>query len=156
MTKEFTNKLRAAAKALANGDLPEIVIPHKAVAFVLAGKKSSDNPTAYIRNTMSRVSEVKAVGSISVKKSMCNDDESDHFGDDVYTVTINRETRKTVYSKKDVERIKAATASKTAARIMKISPNLANYAPDEYATIAKVIEEIQEQIKSQFINDNEE
>lgn len=153
MTQNFNDKLREAARKLANGDEMEIVIPHNFVSSMLAGKKSADNPVSYIRNTMMRVAEVKAVGSLRVTKSECKDEESNFFGMDIYTVTLNREGRKTVYSKKDVDRIKAVTAMRTAEKIMKISPNLANYAPEEYATIAKVIAEMQAQIKEQFINE---
>ncbi|HAK2374301.1 TPA: hypothetical protein H1940_004731 [Salmonella enterica] len=152
----FAEKLRQAAKALASGDKKEIVIPAGYIATELAGMKSGDNPSSYVRTTMTRVPEVKAIGTVKIKKSTCMDDDSDLFGVEVFTITLSSERRKTVYSKADVERIKRRAVAKTAERFMMLSPNLANYAPEEYATIAKVMQELNAMVKSQFIDNEDE
>lgn len=151
----FTEQLREAAKALANGDKQEITIPVGYITTQLSGKKSSENPASYVRTTMSRVPEVKASGTIKIKKSMCVDEDSNMFGMEVFTVTLNREKRKTVYTKADVERAKRQSVAKAAERFMTISPNLANYSVSEYTTIAKMMQEISEIVKAQFINNED-
>lgn len=151
----FTDKLREAARALADGSKSEIVIPGGLLAQVLEGKKAADNPAAYVRTTMIRVPEIKAAGSIKIKKSLCNDDESDYFGMEIYTVTLTQERRKTVYTKTDVERHKRQAVNKAAERFLMLSPNLANYAPEEYATVAKVMQELNALIKINFMTEEE-
>ena len=152
----FTEKLREAAKALASGEKSEIVIPTGYLATELAGKKSSDNPASYVRTTMSRVPEVKMVGTIKIKKTMCDDDESNLFGMEIFKITLTHEKRKTVYSKADVERHKRQAVNKAAERFMTLSPNLANYAPEEYATVAKVMQELHALVKINFVNNEDE
>lgn len=151
--QSFNDKLRAAARALAIGDIQELVIPFNAIVAALAGKKSATSPASYIRTTMNRVAEVREAGTVKVKKGECNNPESDYFGMDVLTITICTTDRKTIYDKKDVERIKKATARKVAEKILTLSPNLANYAPEEYATLAKAVAEFHELVKSNFITE---
>lgn len=146
----FTENLRGAARALASGEKERVIIPTGVISMVLAGKKAAKNPASYIRTTMNRVPEVKAVGSIKIKKSYCNDEESNHYGGDIYTITISRGARKTVYTKADVERIKQQATSKAVDRFLTLSPNLANYAPEEYATVAKVMGELNALVKVNF------
>lgn len=152
----FTEKLREAAKALASGEKTEIVIPTGYMATELAGKKSSENPASYVRTTMSRVPEVKAIGTVKIKKSLCTDYDSNLFGMEVFTITLSSEKRKTVYSKADVDRIKRHAVAKAAERFMMLSPNLANYAPEEYATVAKVMQELHALVKINFVNNEDE
>lgn len=152
----FTEQLRKAAKALASGDKKEIVIPVGYITTQLTGKKSCDNPSSYVRTTMSRVPEVKAIGTVKIKKSMCTDDDSNLFGMEVFTITLSSEKRKTVYSKADVDRIKRHAVAKAAERFMMLSPNLANYAPEEYATVAKVMQELHALVKINFVNNEDE
>lgn len=149
----FTDKLREAARALADGSKSEIVIPGGLLSQVLSGKKAADNPAAYVRTTMIRVPEVKAVGTIKIKKSLCEDCESDYYGMEVFTVSLTQERRKTVYTKADVERIKRQAVNKAAERFMMLSPNLANYTPEEYATVAKVMQELNALTKINFVTE---
>lgn len=151
--QSFNDKLRLAARALATGELPELIIPYSAISKALAGKKSMEAPASYIRTIMNRVSEVREVGSVKVKKGECKNPEHDYFGMDVFTITICTSDRKTIYDKKDVERIKKATARKVAEKMLTLSPNLANYAPEEYATLAKAVAEFHEIIKANFLKE---
>ncbi|QDH94205.1 hypothetical protein [Escherichia phage vB_EcoS_PHB17] len=146
----FSDNLRGAARALASGEKDKIVIPSGVIEMVLAGKSAAKNPASYIRTTMNRVPEVKAVGSIKIKKSYCEDEDSDHYGSDIYTLTIVKGGRKTVYTKADVERIKAQAVSKAVERFLTLSPSLANYTQEEYATVAKVMGEINALVKVNF------
>lgn len=151
----FTDKLRQAAKALANGSETEISIPMALLSQELDGRKAADNPASYIRTIMSRVPEVKESGSIKVKKVFCDDEESKFFGMEIYKITLSSERRKTVYSKADLERHKQKAVSKAAERFLALSPNLANYTPEEYATVAKVMQELNGLIKLNFMNEDE-
>ncbi|EDV3179104.1 hypothetical protein CSP48_004015 [Salmonella enterica subsp. arizonae] len=151
----LTDKLRKAAKALADGSESEVIIPLGLLSQELAGKKSSENPASYVRTIMSRVPEVKEFGSIRVKKTVCDDGESNMFGMEIYRITLSSERRKTVYGKADVERHKRKAVNKAAEKFMMLSPNLANYTPEEYATVAKVMQELNALIKLNFINEGE-
>jgi hypothetical protein len=151
----FTDKLRQAAKALANGSETEISIPMALLSQELDGRKAADNPASYVRTIMSRVPEVKELGSIKVKKVFCDDEESKFFGMEIYKITLSSERRKTVYSKTDLERHKQKAVSKAAERFLALSPNLANYTPEEYATVAKVMQELNGLIKLNFMNEDE-
>lgn len=151
----FTDKLRQAAKALANGSETEISIPMALLSQELDGRKAADNPASYVRTIMSRVPEVKESGSIKVKKVFCDDEESKFFGMEIYKITLSSERRKTVYSKADLERHKQKAVSKAAERFLALSPNLANYTPEEYATVAKVMQELNGLIKLNFMNEDE-
>lgn len=150
----FNDKLRQTAKELATGERQELIIPVEYITEELSGKVSASNPASYVRTIMSRVPEVKVVGTVKIKKSICNNDESALFGKEIYTITVTQETRKTIYNKADVERIKRQAIAKTAEKFLLLSPNLANYAPDEYAIVAKVMQEIHALAKMQFIEDD--
>lgn len=151
----FNDKLRKIAREIAIGEKSGVIISVEEVKDELYGKTSAANPASYIRTIMSRVPEVKERGTIKIKKSICDNDESKLFGQEIYTVTVTQETRKTVYNKADVERIKRQAIAKTAEKFLLLSPNLANYTPDEYATVAKVMQEIHALVKVQFINNED-
>lgn len=152
----FTDKLREAAKALASGSKDEIVLSAGFLEYELSGKKAATTPGAYIRTIMGRVPEVKEIGTIKVKKSICEDVDSDYLGMEIYTVTVSKEKRKKVFNKAEVDRAKRDAVAKAAERFLLVSPCLANYTPEEYATIAKVMQEIHGIIKDQFINSEDE
>lgn len=151
----FTDKLREAAKALANGSQEEIVIPSNVFERQLSGLKSAETPSAYIRSIMNRVPEIKEIGTVKIKKTTCDDSDSDYVGMEIYTVTVSKEKRKKVFNKAEVDRAKRDAVAKAAERFLLVSPCLANYEPEEYATISKVMQEIHEIVKSQFINSEE-
>lgn len=151
----FNDKLRAAAKALAAGEQDEIIMTARFLEHEFEGKKCATNPSSYVRTTMNRVPEVKEVGTIKIKKSTCDDVDSDHFGIEIYTITLSKEKRKQVFTKEDVTRIKRQVEAKVAEKFLMVSPNLANYAPEEYATIAKVMKEIHDIVKAQFLSEEE-
>lgn len=151
MSNVFTDKLRELAVALATGEKEEIRIPEGVLEDALAGKKAAINPTAYIRMTMSRVADVKAAGSIAIKKKEVDDPDSDDYGLIYYSITINRSKRKKVYTKSEVEAMRLEERKKVARQILELSPNISNYAPEEYATFAKVVGDFQDMIKRTFL-----
>lgn len=155
MNQSFTDKLRSLAVELANGEREEIRITESLLAIELSGKKSADNPASYIRMTMNRVPEVKEAGSITIKKKEVDDTESDDFGVVYYSVKITKSKRKRVYTKAEVAAIRQEERRKTAQKIMEISPSISNYAPEEYAVLARVVSDMHEIIKRNFINEGE-
>lgn len=155
MNQSFTDKLRDLAVELANGDRDEIKISTAVIEGELAGKKSAKTPAAYIRNTMGRVAEVKEAGSISISKKVVEDMDDDNYGATYYSIRITKTKRKRVYTKSEVEAIRNEERRKTAMKILEISPSISNYAPEEYALLARVVSDMQEIIKRNFIGEGE-
>lgn len=119
LAKEFCNKLREAAVALANGHTEEIKLPIRFIGqhFGDDEKVKSITP-GYVRTIMNRVGEVKAAGSCSVKNGF--DDE----GDPVYIITLKKDTRRKVLTNEDVKTLEAKAVAKFAKRILSIMPNV--------------------------------
>ena len=151
----FADKLREAAVALAKGDYEHIDIKSSTLMSALAGKQSADKPAAYIRMIMGRVPEVMEQGRISIKKFEVEDAEHDDFGMLMYRVTIAKDKKRKVFTQKDIDRIAAKERNKIAKQLMELSPNLANYAPEEYATLAKVVEDYRKIIHNALVTEGE-
>lgn len=155
MTAEFNNKLRDAARALAEGSEEKISIRVKAIQAVLGELKSASNPAGYIRPIMERVPEVKLAGSLSIRKREETDPEHEYFGDTYLDITINRNKKKRVFMKEDIEKAKTEGQRRTVEKVLRMSPNLANYTPDEYALLGKVVAEFHDIIRAEFITEEE-
>ena len=147
MEEKFTDKLRAMAVSLGTGEKEEITIPLNAIAHELRDIASKDSPAAYIRNTMNRVTEIKEKGAVSIKKKVVDDVESDYYQMEYFSITLNQGKRKKVFNQAEVEAVRADEREKLINKILALSPAITNYAPEEYATLAKVVADYQDMIK---------
>lgn len=143
----FNDQLREAAIKLATGEKEVIEIPQKLVDNEMGNIKDK---LAYIRTIMGRVKEVEAVGRISVKRGEITDPNHDYFGAAIVEARLVTGTKKKVLGKKDIESLVAKAEQKAAKKMLKLSPNLANYTPDEYATLAKVVADFHQIIRESF------
>lgn len=151
--QSFTDTLRRAAIVLAKGEEETIKIPDAYLQVHMFGKKSANNPAAYIRQIMSRVPEVAERGRVSVTRGVYGP-EDENFGSTFYEVRIV-EGRRKVYNKEALERAVRQAKRKVAEAIIDMSPNLANYAPEEYETLSKAVADFHAMIKKTFLEDEQ-
>ncbi|QHR65326.1 hypothetical protein vojen_5 [Escherichia phage vojen] len=151
----FANELRKVAIALASGLHESIQIPERWVRQHLEGKKSASNAGSYIRQIMGRVPEVAEKGRVSVSKKPYGPD-SEYFGENYFDVAIVSAPNRRVYNKAALEKAVAKAKRQVAESMLKVSPNLANYSPDEYETLAKAIADFHAIIKETYLNNEEQ
>lgn len=150
----FTDELRKVAIALVDGAHESIQIPERWVKQNLDGKKSASNAGSYLRQIMGRVPGVMEKGRISVTKKPYGDD-SEYFGENYFDVAIVNAPNRKVYNKAALEKAVAKAKRQVAESMLKVSPILANYSPDEYETLAKAIADFHAIIKEAYLNDEE-
>ena len=143
LAKEFCNKLREAAVALANGHTEEIKLPIRFIGqhFGDDEKVKSITP-GYVRTIMNRVGEVKAVGSCSVKSGF--DDE----GDPVYIITLKRDTRRKVLTSDDVQALERKWRAKFIRELLNRPPRVTDLEGDELKGAAIAIERLCSMLES--------
>lgn len=150
----LTDNLRSVGLALANGKNDVVKIPDAYIQEQLRGKKSAINPTAYIRQIVSRVPEVAEKGRVSVTRSVFGQ-EDERYGMTCYEVRLVEGGKRKVYNKAALDKAVAKAKRQVAESVLAISPSLANYKPEEYETLAKVVADIHAIIKKTYLNDEE-
>ena len=142
-TKEFCDWLRKAAELLASGEKPEIFLSDFNLdqAFPDEADRKKISP-AYMRNTMNRVGDVKAVGAVSVKRVKPDDENVGGF-----MFTLNREKKRRVITNDDIPAIEAAAVAKAVKRIVEVMPNLTSLSGEELQGAVKGIAMYQAMIK---------
>lgn len=151
----FTDKLREVGLSIARGDCDSVKIPERYVMQCLDGRKSANKPAAYIRQIIGRVPEVEEKGRVSVSRCEDLDPESNNYGDFYYDVRIVQGEKRKVYNKAALEKAVAKAKRQVAEQMLKVSPSLANYTPEEYATLAKAVAEFHAIIKDNFLAEEE-
>ena len=143
---KFTDHLRDMARSLASGDKPEGLITVSMMQQQFPNLEEK-NYSSYLRMTMGRIAEVKAAGALSIKRKMVNDQESEHYGVEYFQITLNKNKRKTVYTKDDLPEIEARANAKLIKRIIDVMPNLAHLSGEELQGAVKGVALYQEMIK---------
>lgn len=143
LAKEFCNKLREAAVALANGDTEEIKLPIRFIGqhFGDDEKVKSITP-GYVRTIMNRVGEVKAVGSCSVKSGFDDD------GDPVYIIALKKDTKRKVLTNEDVQALESKWRAKFIRELLNRPPRVTDLEGDELKGAAIAIERLCSMLES--------
>lgn len=147
-TKEFCDYLRARAKMLASGEIDELKINMALVRDSLGDEANKIKPS-YIRVTMNRVAEIREIGCVKIRRSDPIEDEFDGF-----IVTLERESKRRVFTDKDLPAIKQKAVKKAINHILDVMPNISDLDGEQLQGAAISIKRYQDLIRS-LIGDNE-
>lgn len=143
-SKDFCDGLRDGARKLASGEKESTYLRDIDIQTVLGENAGRVKVTpAYIRTTMNRVAEVKEVGSVSVRR-VTGDPELP----DGYRISLVKETRKRVFTDKDLPGIKQKANAKLVKELLNIMPNIADLEGEQLQGAAIGIKRYQDLIKS--------
>lgn len=145
-SKDFCDGLRKGAKVLASGEREYIYLRDLDIESALGDDAERVKITpAYIRTTMNRVAEVKELGSVSVRR-VTGDPELP----DGYRITIVKETRRKVFTDKELPGIKAKAANKVIRDILQVSPDLSHLEPQGVVVAVDTIKRFKDLIRDMF------
>lgn len=123
--REFTAELEKAIVLVASGEKEEIRFSTGMLTLNVLPEEQHKITTAYMRMTLNRVPEVKAVGKVSIKT--VTDDE----GVKNIVITINKNPRRKQLTTDDLEVIERKTREKFAKRILGFMPNVMHLEGDK-------------------------
>lgn len=123
--REFTAELEKAIVLVASGEKEEIRFSTGMLTLNVLPEEQHKITTAYMRMTLNRVPEVKAVGKVSIKT--VTDDE----GVKNIVITINKNPRKKQLTTDDLEVIERKTREKFAKRLLGFMPNVMHLEGDK-------------------------
>lgn len=139
--REFTAELEKAIVLVASGEKEEIRFSTGMLTLNVLPEEQHKITTAYMRMTLNRVPEVKAVGKVSIKT--VTDDE----GVKNIVITINKNPRRKQLTTDDLEVIERKTREKFAKRLLGFMPNVMQLDESDRAGAMKGIELYQDMIK---------
>ena len=139
--REFTAELEKAIVLVASGEKEEIRFSTGMLTLNVLPEEQHKITTAYMRMTLNRVPEVKAVGKVSIKT--VTDDE----GVKNIVITINKNPRRKQMTTDDLEVIERKTREKFAKRLLGFMPNVMQLDESDRAGAMKGIELYQDMIK---------
>lgn len=139
--REFTAELEKAIVLVASGEKEEIRFSTGMLTLNVLQEEQHKITTAYMRMTLNRVPEVKAVGKVSIKT--VTDDE----GVKNIVITINKNPRRKQLTTDDLEVIERKTREKFAKRLLGFMPNVMQLDESERVGAMKGIELYQDMIK---------
>lgn len=116
--REFTAELEKAIVLVANGEKEEIRFSAGMITANVSPEEQGKLTTAYMRMTLNRVPEVKAVGKVSIKTV------TDEDGLTQIVITINRNPRKKQLTTDDLEAIEHRVKNKFMRRLLDFMPNV--------------------------------
>lgn len=117
--KQFCDGLRKAAAALASGKLETFELTDWGMEQGLAPDDMKKVNASYIRTIMNRSPDVKAIGTVKVRR--VNDDPELAPG---FYITLNREPRRKVLTNDDVAEIEKRAVAKAFAQLLQTIPNI--------------------------------
>lgn len=123
--REFTAELEKAIVLVASGEKEEIRFSTGMLTLNVLPEEQHKITTAYMRMTLNRVPEVKAVGKVSIKT--VTDDE----GVKNIVITINKNPRRKQLTTDDLEAIERKTREKFAKRLLDFMPNIMHLEGDK-------------------------
>ena len=139
--REFTAELEKAIVLVASGEKEEIRFSTGMLTLNVLPEEQHKITTAYMRMTLNRVPEVKAVGKVSIKT--VTDDE----GVKNIVITINKNPRRKQLTTDDLEVIERKACNKFAKRLLGFMPNVMQLDESERIGAMKGIELYQDMIK---------
>lgn len=139
--REFTAELEKAIVLVAIGEKEEIRFSTGMLTLNVLPEEQHKITTAYMRMTLNRVPEVKAVGKVSIKT--VTDDE----GVKNIVITINKNPRRKQLTTDDLEVIERKAREKFAKRLLGFMPNVMHLDESERVGAMKGIELYQDMIK---------
>ena len=123
--REFTAELEKAIVLVASGEKEEIRFSTGMLTLNVLPEEQHKITTAYMRMTLNRVPEVKAVGKVSIKT--VTDDE----GVKNIVITINKNPRRKQLTTDDLEVIERKACNKFAKRLLGFMPNVMHLEGDK-------------------------
>lgn len=139
--REFTAELEKAIVLVASGEKEEIRFSTGMLTLNVLPEEQHKITTAYMRMTLNRVPEVKAVGKVSIKT--LTDDE----GVKNIVITINKNPRRKQLTTDDLEVIERKTREKFAKRLIGFMPNVMHLEGDKRVGAIEGIALYQDMIK---------
>ena len=139
--REFTAELEKAIVLVASGEKEEIRFSTGMLTLNVLPEEQHKITTAYMRMTLNRVPEVKAVGKVSIKT--VTDDE----GVKNIVITINKNPRRKQLTTDDLEVIERKAREKLAKRLLGFMPNVMHLEGDKRVGAIEGIALYQDMIK---------
>lgn len=139
--REFTAELEKAIVLVASGEKEEIRFSTGMLTLNVLPEEQHKITTAYMRMTLNRVPEVKAVGKVSIKT--VTDDE----GVKNIVITINKNPRRKQLTTDDLEVIERKAMEKFAKRLLGFMPNVMHLEGDKRDGAIEGISLYQDMIK---------
>lgn len=145
--REFTAELEKAVVLVASGEKEEIRFSTGMITANVAQEEQGKLTTAYMRMTLNRVPEVKAVGKVSIK-TVTDDD-----GLTQMVITINRNPRKKQLTTDDLDVLQAKWQAKFIKQLLNTQPRITDLDGDKLAGAAIALERFAEMLKDMIKED---
>lgn len=138
-SKEFCKSLREQAGKIASGE--EVVLRSIDLERFLEQDDLRKINASYIRMTLNRTPEIKEVGTVKVTRT------DTALEGDGYRITINRATKRRVYTEKDIPEIKQRLREKIVKQIMKVQPKISDLKGDQLEGAAIALSRMSEMLE---------
>lgn len=145
--REFTAELEKAIVLVASGEKEEIRFSTGMITANVSPEEQGKLTTAYMRMTLNRVPEVKAVGKVSIK-TVTDDD-----GLTQMVITINRNPRKKQLTTDDLGVLQAKWQAKFIKQLLNTQPRITDLDGDKLAGAAIALERFAEMLKDMIKED---
>lgn len=145
--REFTAKLEEAIIQVVNGEQPEIRFHDGMVMTNVSPDEAEKLTTAYMRTTLNRVPEVKAVGKVSIK-SETNDD-----GMKFYVITVNRNPRKKQLTTDDLGALETRWRAKFIKHLLSVNPKISDLRGEQLEGAAIAMDRFADMLKAMVEDD---
>lgn len=132
--REFTAELEKAIVLVASGEKEEIRFSTGMITANVSPEEQGKLTTAYMRMTLNRVPEVKAVGKVSIK-TVTDDD-----GLTQMVITINRNPRKKQLTTDDLDVLQAKWQAKFIKQLLNTQPRITDLDGERLAGAAIALE----------------
>lgn len=139
-SKDFCDKLRQCAKDLAKAEEGKpLLLKDIDIEIALGDDAERVKVTpSYIRTIMNRVPEIKSAGSVSIRRIK----EHPEYPDG-YAISLDRETRKRVFTVSDLPGIRRKAIEKA----LKVNPDFSAYQGECLEAAVKAVAEYKEMIR---------
>lgn len=145
--REFTAELEKAIVLVASGEKEEIRFSTGMITANVSQEEQGKLTTAYMRMTLNRVPEVKAVGKVSIK-TVTDDD-----GLTQMVITINRNPRKKQLTTDDLDSLHAKWQAKFIKQLLNTQPRITDLDGEKLAGAAIALERFAEMLKDMIKED---
>lgn len=145
--REFTAELEKAIVLVASGEKEEIRFSTGMITANVSPEEQGKLTTAYMRMTLNRVPEVKAVGKVSIK-TVTDDD-----GLTQMVITINRNPRKKQLTTDDLDSLHAKWQEKFIKQLLNTQPRITDLDGEKLAGAAIALERFAEMLKDMIKED---
>lgn len=145
--REFTAELEKAIVLVASGEKEEIRFSTGMITANVSPEEQGKLTTAYMRMTLNRVPEVKAVGKVSIK-TVTDDD-----GLTQMVITINRNPRKKQLTTDDLDSLHAKWQAKFIKQLLNTQPRITDLDGEKLAGAAIALERFAEMLKDMIKED---